>query len=38
MKSVGAMDKAVFGPMRVVFANTAVERKDLVMIIDAPPR
>jgi SRSO17 transposase len=34
----GATEKALFGPMNVVWNNTLTGRKDLVMIIDAPPR
>ena len=38
MNRSGAIEKALFGPMKVVFTNTAIERKEPVMIIDAPPR
>jgi SRSO17 transposase len=35
---VGAIEKALFGPMRVVLTNTTIERKEPAVIIDAPPR
>jgi len=38
LNGFGAIEKALFGPMKVVFEDTAIERKDLAMIIDAPPR
>jgi SRSO17 transposase len=34
----GAIEKALFGPMNVVLKDTLIVRKDLAMIIDAPPR
>lgn len=34
----GAIGKALVGPMNVVSNDTLIERKDLTMIIDAPPR
>jgi SRSO17 transposase len=34
----GAIEKALFGPMNVVLNDTLIERKDLAMFIDAPPR
>ena len=34
----GAIEKALFDPMNMVLTDTLVERKDLAMIIDSPPR
>ncbi len=34
----GAIEKAIFGPMSVVENDTLIVRKDLAVIIDAPPR
>lgn len=38
MNRLGAIEKALFDPMNVVLNDTLIVRKDLVMIIDAPPR
>ena len=38
MIGASAIEKALFGPMNVVLKNTLIERKDLTMIMDAPPR
>ncbi len=35
---VGAIEKALFGPMSVVGNRTFIEHKDLTMMIDTPPR
>ena len=36
MIAVGAIEKALFGPMSVVEKITFIEHKDLTMIIDVP--
>lgn len=38
MNAVGAIEKVLSGPMNVMVNDTLIVRKDLAMIIDAPPR